>query len=62
MRMNALAAERSEDGETRTHRIEVTEFRTARVVNYARTRFDADADVRFRRRPGATYLLADERR
>ena len=60
--MNALAAERPTNGEERTHRIEVTDYRTARVVDYAARRFDADADVRFQRRPGATYLLADERR
>ncbi|ELZ27101.1 hypothetical protein C474_17174 [Halogeometricum pallidum JCM 14848] len=60
--MNALAVERRDDGRERTHRIEVTEVETARVVDYAARRFDADADVRFRRRPGATYLLADERR
>ncbi|MDS0293723.1 hypothetical protein [Halogeometricum luteum] len=60
--MNALAAERPADGTERTHRIEVTDYRTARVVDYAARRFDGDADVRFQRRPGSTYLLADERR
>ncbi|MDS0298074.1 hypothetical protein NDI76_04905 [Halogeometricum sp. S1BR25-6] len=60
--MNALAAERPTDGRERTHRIEVTDHRTTQVLNYAARRFDGDADVRFQRRPGATYLLADERR
>lgn len=59
--MNALAVERTDERTGQTRRIEVSEFRTARVVAYARTRFD-DADVRFERRGGATYLVADERR
>jgi hypothetical protein len=60
--MNALAVERTDERTGQTRRIEVTEFRTARVVEYARTRFDADADVHLERRGGTTSLVADERR
>ena len=60
--MNALAVERTDERTGQTRRIEVTEFRTARVVEYARTRFASDADVHFERRAGTTTLVADERR
>ncbi|MUV58982.1 hypothetical protein SAMN04487947_0881 [Halogeometricum rufum] len=60
--MNALAVERTDERTGQTRRIEVTEFRTARVVEYARTRFAGDADVHFERRAGTTTLVADERR
>ncbi|SFR36881.1 hypothetical protein [Halogeometricum limi] len=58
--MNALAAERPDERTRQTRRIDVTEFRTKRVAEYAAARFDGD--VRFERRGGWTYLVGEERR
>ncbi|QIQ77318.1 hypothetical protein GL213_12730 [Halogeometricum borinquense] len=58
--MNALAVEQTDERTGQTRRIDVTEFRTVRVADYARTRFDGD--VRFERCGGTTYLIAEERR
>ena len=57
--MNALAAERPEEPAKQTRRIEVTDYRTARVVAYAADRFGDD--VRFERCGGRTHLVGAAR-
>lgn len=56
--MHAMAAGRSDERARETQRIEVTEFRTERVADYAR---DLAGEVRFERRGGATYLVGERK-
>ncbi|MFD1597693.1 hypothetical protein [Halobellus rarus] len=61
--MHATAVEKSNSKADRigsTRRIDVTDVATAQVAEYAQRRFaEGDAEVRFERRGGWTYLVED---
>jgi hypothetical protein len=55
-----MAQSSVDDSNTRRlSRIEVTDIATERVTEFAATRAD-DAEIRFERRGGWTYLVSDE--